>query len=272
MRARVGSSSSFTVGLLHALHALRGRVCSKAELAAESIHVEQEILKEAVGSQDQVSASHGGLNHILFLPNGEISARPLTISRERMRELNAHLLLFYTGIKRTAAQIAESFVTKIEDKRRQLRIMKDLVDESISILTGEHDITAFGQLLEEAWQAKRSLSSSVTNQHVDQIYDLAIAAGAMAGKLTGAGGGGFLLLFVPPERHTRVREALREFVHVPFSFEFSGSQIIFYDVEADYTAEDRDRVGRSIRVFRELTAVPLNGDGAAEPALRRKAG
>src|SRR4030095_8903760 len=137
----------------------------------------------------------------------------------------------YTGIKRTASNIAESYVNGIEDRRRQLRIMKDLVEESLSILNSDQDISGFGELLHEAWQAKRSLSSQVSSAHVDELYDCAISAGALGGKLTGAGGGGFLLLFVPPSKQTEVREKLSRLICVPFKFEFSGSQVIFCDRE-----------------------------------------
>ncbi len=251
-RSGMGSSSSFTVGLLHALHALKGAMPSKYQLANESICIEQDHLKETVGSQDQVLAAYGGFNHITFMRNGEISVRPVTISPNRMAELNSHLMLFYTGIKRTASNIANSYVEDIEAKRRQLRIMKDLVEESISVLTSGHDITIFGELLHEAWQAKCSLSSKVSNTCVDGIYAQALSAGAVGGKLTGAGGGGFMLLFVPPEKRNKVKETLAGLIHVPFKFEFSGSQIIFYDPEADYSAEEGIRAEQGVHAFREL--------------------
>ena len=251
-RSGMGTSSSFTVGLLHALYALKGYMPSKQQLAMESIHIEQEILKETVGSQDQVLAAYGGFNHINFLPNGEFSVRPITLSPERVKELNSHLMLFYTGIIRTASTIAEGYVNDIESRKRQLRIMKDLIEESISILNNGDDIKGFGELLHEAWQAKRSLSSTVSNSHVDEIFDEAISSGAIGGKLTGAGGGGFLLLFVPPHRQKVVREKLNRLIYVPIKFESSGSQIIFFDSEEDYSAEEKDRATRPIQFFQEL--------------------
>jgi D-glycero-alpha-D-manno-heptose-7-phosphate kinase len=254
-RSGMGSSSAFTVGLLHALYALKGQMVSKHQLAMESIHLEQDILRETVGSQDQVLAAYGGVNHIAFLPHGEISVRPMTITRERLHELNAHLMLFYTGIKRTASNIAESYVNGIEDRKRQLRIMKDLVEESLSILSSDQDLSGFGDLLHEAWQAKRSLSSSVSNTYIDEIYDQALSAGAIGGKLAGAGGGGFLLLFVPPDRQPEVRENLNKLIYVPFKFEFSGSQIIFCDRQEDYSAEEQARANQSIQPFQELTHI-----------------
>ena len=263
-RSGTGSSSAFTVGFLHALYALNGRMVSKHHLATESIHVEQEILKETVGSQDQVLAAYGGLNHIIFLPSGEISVKPVTIAPERMKELNSHLMLFYTGIKRTASTVAESYVNGIEERERQLRVIWDLVDESVSVLNNGQDISAFGELLHKAWDAKRGLSARVSNSDVDEIYGQAISAGAIGGKLTGAGGGGFLLLFVPPSRQKAVREKLDKLIYVPFKFEFSGSQIIFFDQEQDYSAEEKARADQTLRPFRELTG--------EETGRRRQAG
>ena len=168
-RSGMGSSSSFTVGLLHALYALQGNMPSKRQLALESIRIEQELIKETVGSQDQVLAAFGGFNHVVFAPNGEISVRPVTVSPDRLKELNSHLMLFYSGIERTASDIAESYIADLNGKKGQLRIMKDLVDESLSILNGGQDISAFGTLLNEAWQAKRGLSAKVSNTQIDQI-------------------------------------------------------------------------------------------------------
>ncbi len=158
-RSGMGSSSAFTVGLLHALYALQGQMPSKRQLALESIQIEQEMIKETVGSQDQVSAAFGGLNHIVFAPNGEISVRPVTVSAERLKELNAHLMLFYSGIERTASDVAESYITDLGGKKSQLRITKDLVEEGLSVLNGGRDVRAFGALLDEAWDAKRGLGA-----------------------------------------------------------------------------------------------------------------
>jgi D-glycero-alpha-D-manno-heptose-7-phosphate kinase len=253
-RSGMGSSSSFIVGLLNALYALKGRMPNKHQLAIESIHIEQDILKETVGSQDQVSAAHGGLNHITFSPNGEISVRPITIPPERIRELNSHLMLFYTGIKRTASHIAGSYVGDINCKKRQLRLTKDLIDESISILADRHDMTGFGELLHESWEAKRTLSPIVSNPRIDDIYKEALSAGAIGGKITGAGGGGFMLLFAPPGTHKRIREKLNKLIYVPFKFEFSGSQIIFFGPQQENYAElEKERAKQPNRVFKELT-------------------
>lgn len=252
-RSGMGSSSAFTVGLLHALHALKGQIPSKHQLATESIHVEQDLLKETVGSQDQVLAAYGGLNHVTFHTNGEISVRPMTISRERIDQLDSHLMLFYTGIKRTASDVAKSYVTDMDSRKRQLRIMRDLVDEAVTLLNSKNDLTAFGHLLHEAWQAKRSLSAQVTNAEVDAIYETARSAGALGGKLTGAGGGGFMLLFAPPEAQPAIRDKLSKLLWVPFRFDYNGSQIIFYEPGEDYSAAAKDRETRPIESFRELS-------------------
>lgn len=251
-RSGMGSSSSFTVGLVHAMHALCGCMPDKHQLAKESIYIEQECIKEIVGSQDQVSAAYGGFNHISFLPNGEISVRPVTITTDRLNELNSHLMMFYTGIIRTASNIAESYVNDIESKRRQLRIMKDLVDESILVISNGDDITNFGKLMREAWESKRSLSDKVTNPQVDEIYDQALSAGALGGKLTGAGGGGFMLLFAPPSVHNKIREKLNKLIYVPFKFEFFGSQIIFFEHEEDYSFIEKERAEQKIAAFKEI--------------------
>ena len=251
-RSGMGSSSSFTVGLLHALYALKGQMPSKHQLAQESIYIEQEVLKETVGSQDQMSAAYGGFNIIEFSPSGEISIRPMTLTQERIEELNSHLMLFYTGIKRTASNVAESYVNNIESGRRQLSTMNDLLKESIAVLNRGKDISGFGELLHEAWQTKRSLSKKVSNANVDEIYNKAISAGAIGGKLTGAGGGGFMLLFVPPEKQIKVREKLNNLIYVPFRFEFAGSQIVFFSQQKDYSILEKERGKQPIRSFVEL--------------------
>jgi len=238
-RSGMGSSSAFTVGLLHALHGLLGRMPNKRQLAAEAIVVEQERLRETVGSQDQVLAAYGGFNHIHFPVDGEAVVRPVTVGRERLAALNDHLMLCYSGTARTASDVAETYVHDLDRRRRQLRLMAEMVDEALEILSGGGDLTPFGKLLDEAWQAKRSLSPSVSNPDVEAIYAEATAAGAIGGKLIGAGGGGFMLLFVPPERQRALRERLRRLLFVPFRFESSGSQIIFLDAEADYPLEER---------------------------------
>jgi D-glycero-alpha-D-manno-heptose-7-phosphate kinase len=235
------------------MYALMGRMPTRKQLAVESIHLEQDILKETVGSQDQALAAYGGLNHVTFRHNGEIEVRPMTIGPARVRELNDHLMLFYTGITRTASAIAQSYVDDMERSQPQLRVMADLVDEAVSVLGSDRDITAFGKLLGEAWMAKRSLSARVSNPEVDEMFEAAISAGATGGKLTGAGGGGFLLLFVPPHSQPKVRARLHRLIHVPFRFDFTGSQIIFHDEQPDYSAEEAARERQLVSPFRELS-------------------
>jgi D-glycero-alpha-D-manno-heptose-7-phosphate kinase len=254
-RGGMGSSSTFTVGLLHALYGLKGKMPSKQQLAMESIHIEQNILRETVGSQDQTSAAYGGLNHIIFSSNGEISVRPLTLSVGRTQELESNLMLFYTGIKRTASDVAQSYVNNIEEKSQLMHALTAMVNEGISILHSEQDIAEFGKLLNEAWKIKRGFSAKVTNTHVDEMYEQAISAGALGGKILGAGGGGFMMLFVPPDRQRQVREKLNHFIHVPFKFESSGSQIIFYDSEQDFSVSEKERRSLPIQQFREHDSV-----------------
>jgi D-glycero-alpha-D-manno-heptose-7-phosphate kinase len=250
-RSGMGSSSAFTVGLLHAMHALRGQMLSKRDLAMASIHLEQEVLRETVGSQDQVLAAYGGLNHVTFARNGEITVRPVTVTRDRIQELNARLMLFYTGIARTASEVAQTYVTALDTKLQQMDTLSQMVEEGIAILTSGGDLLPFGRLLHDAWTIKRELGARVSNADVERIYEDARAAGAAGGKLMGAGGGGFMLLFVEPARREAVRQALANLVYVPVQLEFSGSQIIFYDPEKDYSLFERNH---TLKPFRELAA------------------
>lgn len=254
-RSGMGSSSAFTVGILHALHALKAKMPSKEQLAREAIHVEQERLKEMVGSQDQILAAYGGLNQVDFFTNGAFTVRPMVLSAKRIRELDSHLMLFYTGIKRTASDVASSFLNNLHSKEKHLKTMRSLVDEAVSILSGNANIREFGRLMNENWKLKRSLSSKISNPMVEQCYEGACSAGALGGKLTGAGGGGFLLLFVPPDRKVQVRQTLEKLIHVPFRFEFGGSQIIFHDPEQNYTVEERFRARQTVANFRELADI-----------------
>lgn len=240
-RSGMGSSSAFSVGLLHALHTLLGEKRTKMQLAQESIHVEQNLVGETVGSQDQVMASFGGLRYVQFGRDGRIAADPLPLSAERIEELQSHLMLFYTGIPRTASDVARTYVANIQDRRRQLDSMRGMVEEAIDILVGGQDLDGFGHLLHEGWLTKRTLSPSVSNDQIDELYEAARDAGALGGKITGAGGGGFLLLFVPPESQADVRKALSPTLEVPFAFETAGTQIVFHEAGVDYREADRAR-------------------------------
>lgn len=251
-RSGMGSSSSFSVGLLNALYAYKGMFVSKQQLATESIHLEQKIIKEIVGSQDQVSAAYGGFNHIKFLQNGEIEVHPMTISQDRFAELNSNFMLLYTSIMRTSDDVTKTYVNAIQEKEKQLSLMSQMVEEAKSILFSNRPIAEFGSLIHEAWQVKRSLSDLVSNSEIDCMYEQARKAGAIGGKLTGAGGGGFLLLFVPPERHANVKENLKQFIQVPIKMENHGSQIIFYNMQQRYDNVEKARTINQIVPFSEL--------------------
>lgn len=228
-RAGLGSSSSFTVGMLHALHALRGEMPSRLQLALEAIHVERDLIRENVGSQDQVTAACGGLNYINFSPGDKITVQPMTVTVERLQLLQSHLMLFFTGFARTASEIAGEQIKNTPSHKKELHAMRALVDEAVKTLTSGGDIRDFGKLLHEGWMLKRAISACISNNHVDEVYTQALDAGAIGGKLLGAGGGGFMLLFVEPDKQPVVRAKLAHLLHVPFAFESLGSQIIFYE-------------------------------------------
>lgn len=228
-RTGLGSSSAFTVGLLHALHGLKGTMPSKRQLALEAIHVEQERLKENVGCQDQVAAAFGGFNRIDFERNDGIQVSPVLLKPARLADLQGHLMLCYTGISRTASEIAGEQIKATSRKKEELRAIYGMVEEATRILQSGDDLEAFGRLLHESWKLKRSLTDRISTPMIDQVYEAACSAGATGGKILGAGGGGFLLLFVKPELQSRVREVLRDLLHVPVQFETSGSRVIFYD-------------------------------------------
>lgn len=227
-RSGLGSSSSFTVGLLHALYALKGEMITKKRLALEAIHIEQKMIKENVGSQDQVIVAFGGLNKIEFNGEHNIEVRPITIKERRIQEFGEHLMLFFTGFTRIASEVAKDKILGIPKKKVELRTLQTMVDEAINILNEDRDLVEFGKLLHESWKVKKSLSNKVTNTHIDEIYESAMRAGAIGGKILGAGGGGFILFFVKPEVKQKVRKALSSLLYVPFHFDRTGSQIIYY--------------------------------------------
>jgi D-glycero-alpha-D-manno-heptose-7-phosphate kinase len=228
-RTGLGSSSSFSVGLLHGLHALRGELVAKRKLAEEAIFVEQQVLRENVGVQDQIQSAYGGLNRIDIRPDGSFEVNPLVVRADRLAGLQKHLLLLYTGLSRTASEIAAEQVSTVGSKTVELKAMREMVDEGEKILVGAGDLGDFGRLLDESWKLKRSLSSKIAPGFVNEIYDTARQAGAGGGKLLGAGGGGFMLIFVEPERRSAVLKALHKFLPVPFQFERSGTQIVLYE-------------------------------------------
>lgn len=230
-RSGMGSSSAFAVGLLNALHALKGEMLSSEELLNQSLFLEQHLLQEHVGSQDQAAATYGGFNRFKFHEDGDISACPVTLSPHRKKELNDNLMLFFSGISRQSSQIASSIISNIPDREEVLLEMKSLVDEATILLCSKSDIKEFGRMLDYSWQLKKSLSNKICNDYCDQIYQAACNAGAIGGKVLGAGGGGFMLFFVPPEKHQEVQKKLVNLVHVPFKFTNKGSQIIHHDSE-----------------------------------------
>lgn len=228
-RSGMGSSSAFTVGLLKTLHAFDGKIISKDELYKKAIHIEQNLLKENVGSQDQVWAACGGLNTIEFSQNGSIVINPVIMEEERLRSFEKKFMLFFTGISRYASEIAKEQIQNTPNKKTELLEMLKLVDEAHKILTSKAgDYKEFGKMLNETWKLKRKLSEKISNDEIDRIYDTALRNGAVGGKLLGAGGGGFILFYVEPEDQPRVKEALMGYCHIPFKFDFSGSEIIVY--------------------------------------------
>lgn len=228
-RSGLGSSSSFTVGLVHALAALEGNYISKEQLAKNAIHIEQDIIKENVGSQDQISAAFGGFNRIEFRHNDTFQVSPVILPKDRLHELQSHLMLCFTGFSRIASEVAKSKIDNFKNRETELKRMKSMVDEAARILQNTRTpIEELGKLLHQSWLYKRGLSDMVTTPEIDSLYDQALNAGATGGKILGAGGGGFLLLFVKPELHARVRTQLKQLIHVPFEFEDSGSRVVLY--------------------------------------------
>jgi D-glycero-alpha-D-manno-heptose-7-phosphate kinase len=227
-RSGLGSSSSFVVGLLHALAALDGKLALKEQLAVDAIELEQNIIGEHVGSQDQVSVAYGGLNQITFHEDDSFTVTPVTLSRQRKELLESHLMLFFTGVSRISSNIAKSTIENLSKRATELMRMHEMVTEGGALLQDENEpIERFGELLGEAWRYKRSLSKNVSSAYIDDLFQAAIKAGATGGKILGAGGGGFLMIFADPARQTAVRNALQGLTYVPLGLESDGSQIIF---------------------------------------------
>jgi len=227
-RTGLGSSSSFTVGLLHALHVFRGEYVSAEQLAQEACHVEIDLLGEPIGRQDQYAAAYGGLRYYEFLPDHTVRVSPVLCSRKTIDALHRSLMMFYTGGSRSAREILSRQSKETQNKHEDLREMRDLCSEALHILACGNNLVAFGDLLHHAWQLKRDLVDGITNERIDGIYNRARQAGAIGGKLLGAGGAGFLLLFVEQRHHDRVRAALSDLIEVPFDLESEGSKIIYY--------------------------------------------
>jgi D-glycero-alpha-D-manno-heptose-7-phosphate kinase len=226
----LGSSSSATVGLLHALHAFKGEMVSREQIAAEAVYVEQELIKERVGCQDQYACALGGMLHLEFHPDGRINANPVVLNPDRLQALQDRLILLYTGIQRRAHEVLDEQIGRTEsgENSNDLEKLKALVQQGMDVLIRGKDLSEFGRVLHESWMIKRGLSSKVTTSWIDGLYDRARKAGAVGGKLLGAGGGGFLLLYVEPDQREQVLGALNDLRTVEFAFENSGSRIIFY--------------------------------------------
>ncbi|WP_028519035.1 kinase [Ruminococcus flavefaciens] len=230
-RSGLGTSSSFAVGMLNAFYALKGRYADKRKLADEAIHLERVLCDEAGGWQDQIAASFGGFNRINFNADG-YEVLPVIISPERKQQLNDSLMMFFTGFTRFSAAVQQANNLGAADKTAQLMEMYSLVDDAEKVLTDRSaDLDDFGRLLDHTWKLKRQTGSAVSTDSIDALYERGRAAGALGGKLLGAGGGGFLVFYVRPEDHRRVREAMKDLMYIPFKFENSGTQVIHYTPE-----------------------------------------
>ena len=228
-RTGLGTSSSFAVGLLLAFHAMKGKYVSKRQLAEEAIHLERGLCAESGGWQDQIAASFGGLNRIDFDVSG-FRVSPIVISPRRKRALESRLMLFFTGFTRMSSDIQKK--TNYRERISELKSMLELVDEAQEILTDESaPLSRFGDLLDHTWRLKRGLGKSISTGDIDVLYDRALAAGALGGKLLGSGGGGFLLFYVEPEKQDAVRRAMADLLEIPFEFENEGTRIIHYEPE-----------------------------------------
>ncbi len=237
-RTGLGTSSSFAVGLLNAFYALKGKHASKKQLADEAIYVERELCKESGGWQDQIAAAFGGFNRIDFKDNG-YKVSPINISPGRKQRLNENLLLFFTGFSRFSSEIQKSTEAAIKDKTAQLREMLGLVNEAQEVLVNDKsDLDDFGRLLDTTWRLKRQTGAKISTGSIDELYEKGIKAGALGGKLLGAGGGGFLVFYVQPEKRQAVLAAMRDLLHVPFAFENGGTQVLYYAPEF-YNVENR---------------------------------
>jgi D-glycero-alpha-D-manno-heptose-7-phosphate kinase len=233
-RTGLGTSSAFTVGLLLSLYALKNQMREKHALAADAIHVERDLLHEAVGAQDQVCAAHGGFNRINFNQDDSVEVKPILTSPSRLADLERSLALYFTGFSRIASEIAQEQVKMTLQIRRELETMHQMVSEAEDIVTNlSRSLDEFGRLMHEGWKIKRSLTQKISNDYIDQIYEAGLSAGALGGKLLGAGGGGFMLFFVPPERREALRARLKKLLCVPISFNNRGSHVVVYEPEGE---------------------------------------
>lgn len=237
-RSGLGTSSSFAVGMLNAFHCLKGKYSCKKKLADEAIYLERVLCEEEGGWQDQIAASYGGLNRISFNKDGSYDVRPVIIHPERKKQLNDNLLMFFTGFTRFSSDMQKENKIGYQEKTNQLQQMYALVDEAQAILEDNHsDLNEFGRLLDKTWKLKRQTGSAISSNSIDSLYEKGISAGALGGKLLGAGGGGFILFFVEPERKQAVMDAMKNLLYVPFHFEDGGTSVVHYTPEL-YEAGD----------------------------------
>lgn len=238
-RSGLGTSSSFAVGMLNAFYALKGKYVDKKKLADEAIYLERVLCNEAGGWQDQIAASFGGFNRINFSADG-YDVLPVIIEPERKRQLNNNLLMFFTGFTRFSSDVQKSNRLERKDKIYQLKEMYNLVNVAEQILTDKAaDLDDFGRLLDHTWRLKRQIGAAVSTEGIDTLYEKGIQAGALGGKLLGAGGGGFLVFYVQPEKQEAVKRAMRELMHIPFEFENGGTRVIHYTPE-NYIPQEKD--------------------------------
>ena len=231
VRSGIGSSSSFAVGLINVLHAMRGGSLNRRDLANAAIRLERETLNETVGCQDQVASAYGGLNVIRFGTDGAIDVLPLDLSGESQSKLESWLMLFYSGTTRLSSVLAKQLVSNFDRNAKHLARMHAMVDQGAKLLR-QGQLEDFGRLLNEAWRLKRGLTDNVSTAGIDKVYQDAIAAGALGGKLLGAGGAGFMAFIVPPERQAEVRAALAHLLYVPAGIDFTGSTIVYRQQES----------------------------------------
>ena len=231
-RSGLGTSSSFAVGMLNAFYALKGKYADKKKLADEAIYLERVLCNEAGGWQDQIAASFGGFNRINFGSYG-YEVLPIIISPERKKRLNDNLLMFFTGFTRFSSEVQKAnAASSTTDKKIMLNQMYDLVDEAEAILVNkDRNLDDFGRLLDNTWKLKRRTGGLVSTNSIDELYARGIQAGALGGKLLGAGGGGFLVFYVQPEKQNEVRKAMSDLMHIPFKFENGGTRVIYYTPE-----------------------------------------
>ena len=231
-RSGLGTSSSFAVGMLNAFYALKGKYADKKKLADEAIYLERVLCSEAGGWQDQIAASFGGFNRINFGPDG-YEVLPVIISPERKKQLNSNLMMFFTGFTRFSSEVQKANAASSPvDKNAMLKKMYDLVDQAEEVLVNkDKDLDDFGRLLDTTWKLKRQTGGSVSTNSIDGLYARGIEAGALGGKLLGAGGGGFLVFYVQPEKQGAVKSAMSDLMYIPFEFENGGTQVIHYTPE-----------------------------------------